>query len=71
MTHTNYEIRENELLRRQLGEAECFYGRLDRLITEITDYCNEQNLKADFTACSILSIIDKHTQEWRRNDDSI
>ena len=38
-------------------EEEC--GKYEQVLDEIGNYCKECNLKADFTACEILDIIDK------------
>lgn len=38
-------------------EQEC--TKMKQALDEIEDYCKECNLKADFTACEILDIIDK------------
>lgn len=43
--------RQNEELRIELKQAE---QKLER----IEEYCKEQNLKADYTACKVLEIID-------------
>ena len=34
-------------------------GRYRKALEEIEDYCNQQNLKYDTTACEILNIISK------------
>lgn len=38
-------------------EQEC--EKINQALNEIETYCKECNLKADFTACEILDIIDK------------
>ena len=39
---------------------EMFYNnKYKKVVEEIDDYCNQQNLKYDLTACEILSIIEK------------
>lgn len=41
----------------QCKTAEC--KKYLQALSEIEEYCNEQNLKYDLTACEILSIIEK------------
>lgn len=44
---------------KQLKRKEQEYTKIKQALDEIEDYCKECNLKADFTACEILDIIDK------------
>lgn len=37
--------------------------RLKQTLQEIREYCEEQNLKADYTACEILDLITKAEEE--------
>lgn len=73
MTHTRGKCIEDveQTLRGRLGQAECLLGRLDRLCLAIQRYCLEQNLKADYTACEILRMIDEAKIQWSINDNSI
>ena len=43
-------------------ETNCYYKQLKRKeqkLEKIKSYCKEQNLKADWTACEILKIIEE------------
>lgn len=39
------------------------YEKLESAFEEIRSYCDEQNLKADYTACEVLAMIDEALDE--------
>lgn len=44
-------------------------NRYKQTLTEIKEYCEEQNLKADWTACEILQKISKVLDNWRTREN--
>lgn len=49
-----------------IDEKNCYYKQLKRKeqeLKEIKEYCNNCNLKVDFTACEILQIIEGEEDE--------
>lgn len=62
---------ENKELKEKIKDLESITGifsvrlmeKYKHALEEIRSYCEEQNLKADYTACEVLSIIDKVLNE--------
>lgn len=51
------------LVSKQLNQLKAENKRLKKKLKQIEKYCEEQNLKADYTACEILEIIDEENNE--------
>ena len=57
---------ENERLKNFLNHSFCdceLNEKYRQALQEIREYCEEQNLKADYTACEILDLITKAEKE--------
>ena len=48
---------------RTLQDVSYYRDRAEQKLNRIEDYCKEQNLKADYTACVVLNIIDEVKDE--------